>query len=263
MSFKIIVCIKQVPDTNDIRWTENNTIQRDGLDSIINPQDIAALQYANNFKYILSDVEVIAVTMGPLQAIEALKEAIAISVDDAYLLSDRRFSGADTLATAYTLSAFIKKFHPDFNLILCGYQALDGDTAQTPSSLAEKLSIPQITGVIGIKDISNNNSTWIRETNDTKDEIKIKHPAMISVANNNLEVIPKIDNYINAQNTEIKIVNADDINVDLSKIGLKGSPTQVKNAYRPIINRQSENIDLLNASYKDVILSEIDKCRLL
>ena len=153
MSFKIIVCIKQVPDTNDIRWTENNTIQRDGLDSIINPQDIAALQYANNFKYILSDVEVIAVTMGPLQAIEALKEAIAISADDAYLLSDRRFSGADTLATAYTLSAFIKKFHPDFNLILCGYQALDGDTAQTPSCLAEKLSIPQITGVIGIKEL--------------------------------------------------------------------------------------------------------------
>ena len=100
MSFKIIVCIKQVPDTNDIRWTENNTIQRDGLDSVINPQDISALQYANNFKYLLNDVEIIAVTMGPPQAIDVLKEALAISADKAYLLSDKRFSGADTLATA-------------------------------------------------------------------------------------------------------------------------------------------------------------------
>ena len=151
MTFKIIVCIKQVPDTNDIKWTEHNTIQRDGLDSIINPYDISAIQFANNFKYVLDDVKITVVSMGPTQAKDALKEAIAIGADEANLLSDKKFSAADTLATAYTLSQFIKSKFPDFNIILCGQQAIDGDTAQTPSSLAEKLDIPQITNVVWSK----------------------------------------------------------------------------------------------------------------
>lgn len=262
MSFKIIVCIKQVPDTNDIRWTKNNTIQREGLDSVINPQDISALQYANNFKYVLKDVEIIAVTMGPNQAIEALKEAIAISADKAYLLSDKRFSGADTLATAYTLSSFIKKYHPDFDMVLCGYQAIDGDTAQTPCSLAEKLNIPQLTSAIGIKEISSNYSVWIRETTETKDEIKVLHPVLVSIANNNLDVVPNIQGYIKSQTTHIEILNADDIVADINKVGLKGSPTQVKNAFRPVIERTTNSIDPNNVSCKDIIYTEIDKCRL-
>lgn len=239
MTFKIIVCVKQVPDTNDIKWTEHNTIQREGLDSIINPYDVAAIQFANNFKYVLDDVEIIAVSMGPLQAKQALKEAIAIGADEAYLLSDKRFSAADTLATAYTLSQFIKTICPDFSLILCGQQAIDGDTAQTPSSLAEKLGIPQITNVIWSKSITELNSTWTRITNNEREDIKILHPALVAVSNTELEIIPNINGYINAQNTEINILNADDIHAEPSKIGLKGSPTLVKKAYCPSITRNT------------------------
>ena len=106
---RIVVCIKQVPDTNDIQWTENNTIKRDGLDSIINPFDLGALQIANNIKKLYSNTEITVVTMGPKQATSVLREAITLGADKAYLLCDRRFSGADTLATAYTISLFIKK----------------------------------------------------------------------------------------------------------------------------------------------------------
>lgn len=263
MTFKIIVCIKQVPDTDDIRWTENNTIQREGLDSIINPYDISALQFANNYKYVLDDVQIIVVSMGPMQTIDALKEAIAIGADEAYLLSDKRFSGADTLATAYTISKFVKTFYPDFNLILCGQHAIDGDTAQTPTSLAEKLGIPQLTNVIWIKEITPLSTTLIRDTETTRDEIKIKHPALIAIANNDLEVTPKINGYINSIQKQIVVLNAEDIGAQVDKIGLKGSPTQVKKAYRPIIVRNNKKTDTLKETSSKIILDEINKCRLL
>jgi len=263
MTFKIVVCIKQVPDTNDIKWTKNNTIQREGLDSVINPCDISALQFANNFKYVLSDVEIIAVTMGPNQAQSALKQAISISADKAYLLCDKRFAGADTLATAYTLSKFVETICPDFNLILCGHQAVDGDTAQTPSSLAEKLSIPQITNVVGVSDISFSESTWIRNMDNQREIVKISHPALVAISNIDLEIIPNINAYIKAQNASIMVLSADDIDADESKIGLKGSPTQVKNAYRPVISRENHShLEYSGADFCEIIMSEINNCRL-
>lgn len=262
MTFKIIVCVKQVPDTMDIKWTENNTIQRDGLDSIINPYDISALQFANNFKYVLDDVRIIAVSMGPFQAVDALKSSIAIGADEAYLLSDKKFAAADTLATAYTLSQFVKVFCPDFYLILCGQQAIDGDTAQTPSSLAEKLSIPQITNVVGLKEINEGDSVWVKECSNTRDDVKIKHPALVAVSNIDLEVIPCINGYISAQETVINTLSAADIDANPDKIGLKGSPTLVKKAYRPVIERhtrveQADSID----GYANMIMNEVKMCR--
>ena len=142
MTFKVAVFIKQVPDTDDIRWTEHNTIQREGLESVINPYDIGAIQLAKNVKFLLNDCEITAVSMGPLQAKEALKEALAMGCDKAFLLCDKKFAGSDTLATAYVLSQFINTHLNDFDLIICGYQAVDGDTAQTPSSLAQKTQYP-------------------------------------------------------------------------------------------------------------------------
>lgn len=262
MTFKIIVCIKQVPDTNDIKWTEHNTIQREGLDSIINPYDISAIQFANNFKYVLDDVKIIAVSMGPQQAQDVLKEALAIGADEAYLLSDKRFSAADTLATAYTLSQFIKNICSDFNLIICGQQAIDGDTAQTPSSLAEKLGIPQLTNVIWSKDITFDNSTWTRVTNNEREDVRISHPALIAVSNSELEVIPSIEGYIKAQNSKIKILNADDICALAEKIGLKGSPTVVKKAYCPNITRTTLNAVASSADdAANIIMDEVNNCR--
>lgn len=262
MTFKIVVCVKQVPDTTDIRWTEHNTIQREGLDSVINPFDIGAIQIANNIKRLINDVEINVVTMGPPQAAEMLKQTIAMGCDKAFLLSDKRFSGADTLATAYTLSTFIKKYVPDFNIILCGQQAVDGDTAQTPSSMAEKLNIEQVTNVIALKSINETESIWKKDTNFYSQEIKVKHPVMISTLLNNLEIIPKIDGYIKAAETEINVLNADDIEADIAFIGLKGSPTQVKNAFRPVVTRVNELIENESAEkYAHFIIEQVNNCK--
>lgn len=264
MTFQIVVCIKQVPDTQDIKWTENNTIQREGLDSIINPYDVSAIQFANNFKYVLdNDVIITAVTMGPPQAVDVLKHAIAIGADEAYLLSDKRFAAADTLATAYTLSQFIKNICPNYKLIFCGQQAIDGDTAQTPTSLAEKLDIPQITNVMWAKEINVNSLIWIKETLNNREEIKIEHPCLIATSNLDLDIIPSINSHIKSQNTSIKILNADDIFADVDKIGLKGSPTQVKKAYRPVMSRETRkpNVNTSDDCSK-IIFDEISKCRL-
>lgn len=262
MTFKIVVCIKQVPDTADIRWTEHNTIQREGLDSVINPFDIGAIQIANNIKRLLNDVEINVVTMGPPQAKEALNQALAMGCDKAFLLCDKRFSGADTLATAYTLSQFIKNVIPDFNVILCGQQAVDGDTAQTPSSMAEKLSIEQVTNVIGIKSINETESVWTKDTCSYTQEIKVKHPVLISTLINNIEILPSINAYIKASETVINVLTAEDIDADLALIGLKGSPTQVKNAFRPVVSRVNELIEN-EAPEKcaQFIIDQVNKCK--
>ncbi len=262
MSFKIAVFIKQVPDTNDIRWTEHNTIQREGLESVINPYDIGAIQLAKNVKFLLKDCEITAVSMGPMQAKEALKEALSMGCDKAYLLCDKKFAGSDTLATAYVLSQFIKTKLNDFNLIICGYQAVDGDTAQTPSSLAQKLDIPQITNVSAVKEVHCDYSVWFKDTNDYSQTIKINHPALISTTIKNAEILPDINSYIKAQTESITVFNADEIEADQSKTGFVGSPTQVKKAFRPVIERNTKVVESDNTdSAANYILDIINKCK--
>lgn len=266
MSFKIVVCIKQVPDTSDIKWTAQNTIQREGLDSIINPFDIGAIQLAKNIKALIKrdgvETEISVVTMGPQQAKDALRSALAMGCDNAFLLSDKRFSGADTLATAYTLSKFIKTQISDFSVIICGQQALDGDTAQTPSSMAEKLNIAQITNVAGIKEANNAYAIWHKETSEYKQDIKSGYPVLVATTLNNVTITPSINDYIVAQDKEIKTFDAQSINADFNNIGLKGSPTQVKKAYKPIIERNTIVIDSSAPNdCADLILKEIMQCR--
>ncbi len=266
MNFKIIVCIKQVPDTSDIKWTINNTIQRDGLDSIINPYDIGAIQLAKNVRTLLSkrniSTTIQAVTMGPLQAVEALKTAIAYGCDEAFLLSDKKFSGADTLATAYTLAQFIKEHANDFSLVICGQQAIDGDTAQTPSSLAEKLNIPQVTNTIALKEVNETYSIWTRETKDVKQDVKIGYPTLVTTINRTITISPQINDYIRAQNTNIKILDANSISADMQKIGLIGSPTQVRKAFKPTIQRNTIRINECSPKEcANYIINEINQCR--
>lgn len=261
MTFKIIVFIKQVPDTDDIKWTEHNTIQRDGLESVINPYDIGAIQLAKNAKFLLKDCEITAVSMGPLQAQDALKEALAMGCDKAFLLCDKKFAGSDTLATAYVLSQFIKTQYNNADLIICGYQAVDGDTAQTPSSLAQKLDFPQITNVTALKEINSEYSVWFKSTEYYNQQIKITHPAVISTIIKDTEIMPDINGYIKAQNADITILSADDIQADISKTGFSGSPTQVKKAFRPSIERCSELINGTNDNTVECILTLIKKCK--
>ena len=144
---KILVCIKQVPDTADIKWTENNTIQREGVESVINPFDIYAIETALEIKKSCENVEITALSMGPLQAEEILRKAIAVGCDNGVLVSDKKFAGADTYSTGKTIAAAIKTFCQDFDLIICGQFATDGDTAQTGPTIANNLNIPQVTYV--------------------------------------------------------------------------------------------------------------------
>lgn len=148
---KILVCVKQVPDTNEVRINkETGTLIRDGVPSILNPDDANALEEALKIKDEHDDVTITVITMGPPQADFMLRECLAMGADDAILLSDRAFGGADTWATSNTIAAGISKVG-DYDIIFAGRQAIDGDTAQVGPQIAEKLDIPQVTYVQDFK----------------------------------------------------------------------------------------------------------------
>ena len=137
----IIVCIKQIPDTNDVKWTKDNNIIRDNLISILNPYDKKAILTALEIKKAVKNSKITLLSMGPNNAIQALRYGLTLGADEAILLSDKKFSGADTNATSKTLKAAIQNYIKDFDLIITGQFALDGDTSQTPYSLANRLNL--------------------------------------------------------------------------------------------------------------------------
>lgn len=230
---KVVLCVKQVPDTSDIKWTANNTIQREGLESIINPYDVYALESCLRLKNKYGDVKITALTMGPQQADGMLRKLIAVGVDDAVLLSDKKFAGADTYATGKTLAHAIKNKLSDFDLVVCGQFAIDGDTAQTGPSLANFLNLPQVTYVKEIVEYSDNELTVLRELEDCVEKVKVKLPAVICVLKDTFEPTRATINGVkHAQNAEVKVYGIDDIELDASEAGLKGSPTYVSKAYR-------------------------------
>ena len=152
---KIIVCVKQVPDTNDVKWSSENTIIREGLINIINPYDEYAIQKALEIKRINPDSTITLLSMGPVCAKEVLEYGLSLGADDAIHLCDKRFSGADTAATSKTLAYAIKNIIKDFDIIITGQFAIDGDTAQTGPSLACRLNLPVLTYVKSILDADN------------------------------------------------------------------------------------------------------------
>lgn len=233
---KIVLCIKQVPDTTDIKWTENNTIQREGVESIINPYDVYAMEAALKLKNYLSNnrTTITALTMGPSQAEDMLKKAIAVGIDEGILISDRKFAGADTYATGKTISAAIKEKLSDFDLILCGQFAIDGDTAQTGPSIANHLNIPQVTYVKEILDCDGDFIKVKRELEDGDETVKVKLPALLCVLKSAFEPTrANISGVINAQNSIIKNYSMEDLKLEPEDVGIKGSPTYVSKAFRP------------------------------
>ena len=231
---KIVLCIKQVPDTSDIKWTENNTIQREGLESIINPYDVYAMESALKLKRSYENIEITALSMGPTQAVDMLKKAIAVGVDNAILLTDRKFAAADTYATGKTIGTAIKTKIPDFDLIICGQFAIDGDTAQTGPSIANTLDISQITYVQEIISYEEDTLTVRRELEDGTEIVKVKLPALICVLKDTFEQTrAKINGITKAQNFEIKTYGFEDLGLSSEDVGLKGSPTYVSKAFRP------------------------------
>lgn len=231
---KILVCIKQVPDTTDIKWTENNTIQREGVESIINPFDVYAIETALKIKQNCDNVEITVLTMGPPQAEEMLKKAIAVGCDNGVLITDRKFAGADTFATGKTIASTIKNKLSDFDLIICGQFAVDGDTAQTGPSIANQLNIPQVTYVKDIDKCEDNSLILQREIEEGIEVVKVKFPALICVLKQDKEATRAyINGIIKAQNKEIITYTLDDIGLNSEDVGIKGSPTYVSKAFRP------------------------------
>lgn len=229
----IIVCIKQVPNTADVRIDPNtNTIIREGVESIVNPFDMYAIEEAVRLKERYSG-KVTVITMGPMQAQDALKEAIAMGADEAVLLSDRAFAGSDTWATSYTLATAIKKIGT-YDIIICGKQASDGDTAQVGPGISVQLDLPQITFVKKIESIENNKIKAERLLDEGYEIVECSMPVLISVVKEiNEPRLPSLKGKIRANKTEIPVWNAEKISADPDRIGLKGSATVVNKIFSP------------------------------
>ena len=242
---KIALCVKQVPDTTDIKWTENNTIQREGVESVINPCDVYATEFALNLKKELKYIEITAFTMGPNQASDMLRKLLALGCDDAVLISDRKFAAADTYATGLTISTAIKKVLPDFDLIICGQFASDGDTAQTGPCIAQMLNIPQVTYVQKCKNFDNKALELLREMEDGTEKVKVELPALICIVPDFFEPSrPLINGVIKAQKKEIKVLTIEDLELPPEKCGLRGSPTYVSKAFRKLTKHESQKYNL-------------------
>lgn len=246
---KIFVCVKQVPGVSEVKIDpDTNTLVREGVLSVINPNDRNAIELALMLKEKYGS-EVIALSMGPPQAEEILREALAMGVDKGFLLTDRAFAGADTLATSYTLALAIKKILSESNsekkyLIICGAQAIDGDTGQVPPELAEELGIPQITYVQNIK-LNEDKITVERKFRAIEIVvIETQLPALISVLNDiNKPRYPTMAGIMRAHDqSSVIFLDSKTLNADKSKIGLNGSMTEVWKIFTP--ERKGEHIIL-------------------
>jgi len=251
------VCIKQVPGVSELKIDPNtNTLVREGVLSILNPNDRNAIELALMLKKN-QETEVITLSMGPPQAEEVLREALAMGVDKGFLLSDKAFAGADTLATSHTLALAIKKIlkesiSEEKYLIICGTQAIDGDTGQTPPELAEELGIPQITYVQQV-DLSEDKIIVERKFRATEIVIiETKLPALISVLTDiNKPRYPNMVGIMKAyEKSSVIHLDSTALNADKFKIGLKGSMTEVKNIFIP--KRKGKHI-ILEGSSEEVV----------
>lgn len=229
----IIVCIKQVPDAKDVRLDPvTNTLAREGVDSIMNPYDRHALEEAVAIKEEQGGT-VTVITMGPPQAEAVLREAIACGADDGVLISDRAFAGADTWATSYTLANAVKTLGA-FDLILCGKQAIDGDTAQVGPGLAYRLQVPFATCIQKTRKVSSVSIEVERMMDDGFDVLRLPLPALMTVVKDiNEPRVASLKGKMKAKKAEIRKFSAADIGADPQCIGLAGSPTQVVRVFSP------------------------------
>lgn len=227
---EIVVCIKQVPDTTEIKINPvTGTLIRDGVPSIMNPDDKGGLELALRMKDQYG-AHVTVITMGPPQADLVLREALAMGADDAILLTDRKFAGADTLATSNALAGALRTLKWD--LIITGRQAIDGDTAQVGPQIAEHLDIPQISYVANLERKSDNEFLVKKETEEGYQMLQVTAPCLLTVlASANKARYMSVPGIVDAYNKDVQLWSADKIDVDETKLGLKGSPTKVLKAF--------------------------------
>ena len=243
----IVVCVKQVPDTTEVRVDpETNTLIREGVPSIINPYDAHAVEAAVSLKEKYGG-KVTVISMGPPQAEEVMRRSIAIGADEGILLSDRNFAGSDTLATSYILAQGIQRVSDKepVDLVLCGKQAIDGDTAQVGPGIAVRLNIPQLTYVMEIEEVDLESKEIIvhRKLEDKKVRVACRFPALLTVVRDINEIrYSSLPDLIKSARYKPKLWTQKELGLDLQQIGLKGSPTSVSKIFAPPQRSEGEII---------------------
>lgn len=259
----IVVCIKQVPDTTDVKIDpKTNTLMREGVASIINPFDMYAIEEGVRIKEKKGG-KVTVLTMGPPQAESALREALSMGADQAILVSDRAFAGSDTWATSYTLSMALKKI-PSYSLIICGKQASDGDTAQVGPGIAAHLDLPQITYVRKIEEIADDYIVAERLLEEGTEVIRAPLPCLLTVIKEiNEPRIPSLRGKLAAKKAQITLWKSADLGCVPADLGLDGSPTKVVKIFNPppraggeILKGEPEEVARqLAAKLKDAVIA--------
>ena len=281
---KIIVCIKQVPDTTEVKLDpKTGRLIRDGVPSIINPDDKNALEEALRIKDENPETTVTVVSMGPPQADVAMREALAMGADEAILISGREFGGSDTWATSYIIATAIKKI-PDYDIIFCGRQAIDGDTAQVGPQIAEQLNIPQITYVqndnliafdiellnipqityVQKLDIEGDKVIVQRQLEDGYTVVEAKMPVLLTAIkelNTPRYMTPK--GIFEAYNKTVQVWGFNDVPVDAEKIGLKGSPTNVNRTFSPEAKGKGIMLEGADKETVKTLIAKLDEKHLL
>ena len=260
---KIIVCIKQVPNTTEIKIDPvTNTLKRDGVPSIINPDDKTALEAALQLKE-KTGATVSVLTMGPAQAEKALREALAMGADEAFLLTDRAFAGSDTLATSTIIAAAIRKLGAD--LVFCGRQAIDGDTAQVGPQIAEHLGIPQITYAAAIDYDAESGALLVRrQFEDRYQTLSVKGTCLVTVLSSlDKPRYMNVWDFVDQDSEEIGIITFADLDLNPADIGLGGSPTKVKSTATKQFNKTIETLELDAESAAKAIVEALSSRHLI
>ncbi|NLK96810.1 MAG: electron transfer flavoprotein subunit beta/FixA family protein [Epulopiscium sp.] len=252
----ILVCIKQVPGTNKVEVDPvTGVLKRNGVESKMNPYDLYAIETALRIREKTGGT-ITVITMGPPQSAAVLREAFAMGVDHGTLISDRKFGGADVLATSYTISQGVKLLG-NFDLILCGKQTTDGDTAQVGPEISEYLNIPSVSNVSRIVEVQDDGLVIAMDMTTDIEVVKIQFPCLLSVDKDIF--MPRLPSYIKKQATkdrEIKVITLNDLeDKDEKHYGLNGSPTQVERIFPPDANTHQEiwngsSMELTDQLYK-------------
>lgn len=264
---KIVVCIKQVPDTSEVKLdVKTNTLIREGVPSIINPDDKAGIETALKLKDCYPNISVTLLSMGPLQAKKALIEGLAMGCDEAVLISDRMFGGSDTLATSTIIAAALKKIN--YDLIITGRQAIDGDTAQVGPQIAEHLKLPQAGYAVKIGFDGREKITVHKMFEDFIQILEIKIPCLLTVSGEN--IIPRfmsVRGIIDAfDKKKVNIWGYDDLKqfIGSDEIGLNGSPTKVKRSFvKPMKNKGMILKNLTPKQSAETIIEKIQEYGIL
>ncbi|MBS3988194.1 MAG: electron transfer flavoprotein subunit beta/FixA family protein [Erysipelotrichaceae bacterium] len=254
---KIIVLVKQVPNTTQIKVDPvKGTLIRDGVESIINPDDRASVESALRIKDQIPGTHVRVITMGPKQAVGMLKELYGMGVDDCVLVNDPIFAGADTWATSLTLSKAISLY--EFDLIIAGRQAIDGDTAQVGPQVAEFLNVPQVTYVARVEDVNESNITVVKSYEDMEEKIRVSFPCLITTLADQIKA--RLGNFKlvwNSDEKSIPILTATDLKAEPHEVGLRGSLTQVKKTFVKSVSQKGQmikdDLDLAAKTIADII----------